>query len=825
MQLRFVRLAILSILILCGGTEIMAQRITDDQVTEYVKMALEEGKDQQTIINELIDKGVSQEQAMRVRNQLKQRQGMMGMKDEKGLTNTGGRTLKGKREDMANFRNQMDEEEMMLNMADTIEIDDKYIKHRVDSVKEDQVFGRNIFNSKKLNFIPNFNLATPSSYVLGPEDEIIINIWGSSQTNLRLNVSPDGNINIPNLGLVNVGNKTMKEAEATLIQALRSIYSDPDSEINISLGDIRTIQVNVMGEATAPGTYTLSSFSTIFHALYSAKGVNEIGSLRNVKVARKGKIVATLDVYDYIMNGNIKENICLREGDVVIIPPYEGLAKITGRIKRPMRYEMKKGESLATLLKYAGGFKHNAYKTVLNITRFKGSEYSIATVKEKDFANFMIEDGDLVKVDTILNRYKNRLKIRGAVYHPGIYELGRDIQTVKQLVETADGLLPEAFTSRAVLYRERPNRTREVEALDIEGILNGSAEDVQLRNNDILYIPSIHDLKDLGKVNIFGEIKNPGEYPYSDNMTLEDLVITAGGLKESASLAKVDISRRTKDRKSTAISDTIGQSFSFKLKDGFVIDGEPGFVLHPYDQVFVRRSPNYNEQVNVTVNGEVLYSGSYSLRKKSERLSEVIARAGGVTKFGYVRGAKLTRKANEEEIQRMKSVMEMLRREIAKSKAKDEDKAVDYEPDLKVDSTFTVGLNLEEALANPGGDADIVLREGDIINIPEYNNTIKISGEVMVPNTVSYIKGKNAKYYIGQAGGYANFADKKHKYIIYMNGQIAEIKSRNKSLIEPGSEIVVPNKTKRFRLTDFLATSNSLVSMATMITAMIQFMK
>ena len=682
---------------------------------------------------------------------------------------------------------------------------------------EDEVFGRNIFNTASLTFEPNINLATPENYRLGPGDEIIIDIWGASQNTIKQEISPDGFINIPNLGLVYLGNKTMKEADGLLKEELRKIYADSGNSIKVTLGNIRTIQVNVMGEVMFPGTYTLSSFSTVFHALYSAGGVSPIGSLRNVKVARGGSVVATLDVYEYIMKGKIEDDICLQEGDVIIVPAYEALVKITGKVKRPMRYEMKKNESVGTLLAYAGGFASDAYKKTLRVIRQDGSEYSVATVDENNYTNFQVQDGDAVTVDPILDRYTNRLEIKGAVYRPGIYQLSGNLNTVRQLVEKADGLLGEAFTARAVLYRERENLTREVQPVDVVGILNGTVPDIALRKNDILYIPSIHDLQDWGKVTISGEINKPGEYTYADNMTLEDLVITAGGLKEAASIVRVDIARRIRDPKSTTESETTGENYSFALKDGFVIDGQPGFVLQPYDQVIVRRSPSYSEQVNVTVNGEVLYSGQYNLRTKNERLSSVIERAGGVSKFAYVRGAKLTRVANAEELKRMEDAIRMIRKEIGD--------AVATSMGLTVDSTFTVGIDLEAALANPGSDADIVLREGDVINVPEYNNTVKISGAVMMPNTVSFLQGKKVSYYLSQAGGYSSQAKKSKKFIIYMNGQVAEVKGSGKKQIEPGCEIVVPNKTRKFNFATMMSNATSFASLATMVASLANLLK
>ena len=804
-------------LFLLGGPAVYAQSgMTDGQVIEYVQQALQQGKDQQTIAMELLSKGASQEQLLRLKSQYSGA-ATSGSSSQAGaggaVQDTGTRARK------TTVANATDGE-AALEGANTDEMKETMKKRqelKVSTVGENDVFGRNIFNIDKLTFQPNLNMATPENYRLGPGDEVIVDVWGASQNTMRLEVSPDGYVNISNLGPVYLNNMTIKDARQLLKQELGKIYADSANNIQVTLGNIRTIQVNVMGEVRAPGTYALSSLSTVFHALYASGGVSDIGSLRNVQVARGGKTIARLDVYEYIMKGQIQDDIRLQDGDVVIVPTYDELVKITGKVKRPMFYEMKNGESAATLLKYAGGFSSDAYKKSIRVLRKDGKEFSVKTVDDIHYSAFKLIDGDVVTVDSILNRFNNRLEVKGAVYHPGVFELSGSLNTVRQLVEKADGLLGDAFTGRAVLYRERENLTKEVLPVDIEGILKGTSPDIALQKNDILYIPSIHDLQDMGKVTISGEVNKPGSYTYADHMSLEDLVITAGGLKESASLVRVDVSRRIRDPKGTTEPDMIGQNFSFGLKDGFVVDGEAGFELQPYDQVFVRRSPSYNEQVSVTVDGEVLYRGEYTLSTKSERLSSLIQRAGGVSRYAYVRGAKLRRVANEEELRRMEDVVKMVRREIGETLA--------TSLGLKVDSTFTVGIDLEAALANPGSDADLVLREGDVLTVPEYNNTVKVNGAVMMPNTVSYAKGKSVKYYLNQAGGYSANAKKSQKFIIYMNGQVAEVKGSGKKQIEPGCEIVVPNKTKKLNFATVVSNATSFASLATMLASLATMMK
>ncbi len=584
-----------------------------------------------------------------------------------------------------------------------------------DSLRADQVFGRNIFNTRNLTFEPSVNLATPSNYRLGPGDEVIIDIWGASQNTIRQAISPDGAINIQKIGPVYLSGLTVFEANDYLKKSLNKIYNglnnatDPSSDIRLTLGNIRTIQINVMGEVVQPGTYALSAFSTVFHALYRAGGVSDIGSLRNVQLVRNGKKIATIDVYDFIMKGNAQDDIRLQEGDVVIVPAYEVLVKISGKVKRPMRFEMKKDEPLSTLIKYAGGFDADAYTRSLRVVRQNGEEYEVNTVKDIDYSVYKMRNGDVVTAEAILNRFTNKLEVRGAVYRPGIYQLSGTLNTIRELVNEAQGLTGDAFLNRSVLYRQHDDLTTEVLPIDIKSIMDGTFPNIALQKNDILYIPSIHDLSDRGNITVHGEVAKPDSYPYADNMTLEDLIIQAGGLREAASTVRVDVTRRIKNPRSTADNDTIGQMFSFSLKDGFVIDGQPGFVLQPYDEVYVRRSPGYQAQQNVGIQGEILFGGTYALTSREERLSDLVNKAGGTTNYAYLRGAKLTRVANADEKKRMGDVIRLMRRQLGEEMM--DSLGID------VEDTFTVGIDLERALRNPQSSSNIVLREGDVISI------------------------------------------------------------------------------------------------------------
>ena len=793
----------LFILLLGVFSPLMAQTMSDSQVLEYVKEGIRQGKEQKQLASELARKGVTKEQAMRVK-QLYEQQNNVNASNATGT-------------DVNESRLR---EEMKENTSDMLEDHPS----TQDLARSNQVFGRNIFNTRNLTFEPSVNIATPLNYRLGPGDEVIIDIWGASQNTIRQQISPDGTINIQKIGPVNLNGLTISEANDYLKKTLNKIYnglnntSDPTSDIRLTLGSIRTIQINVMGEVVQPGTYSLSSFATVFHALYRAGGVSDIGSLRNVQLVRNGKNIATIDVYQFIMKGHIQDDIRLQEGDVVIVPAYDVLVKIDGKVKRPMRFEMKKDENLSTLISYAGGFEADAYTRSLRVVRQNGQEYEVNTVKDLDYSVYKMRNGDVVTAEAILNRFTNKLEIRGAVYRPGIYQLNGKLNTVRELVNEAQGLTGDAFLNRAVLYRQCEDLTTEVIPVDIKAIMDGTSQNIILAKNDILYIPSIHDLEDRGDVVIHGEVAKPDSYPYADNMTLEDLIIQAGGLREAASVVRVDVSRRIRNPHSTADNDTIGRTYTFSLKEGFVVDGTPGFVLQPYDEVYVRRSPGYQAQQNVVVEGEILFEGSYAMTSREERLSDLIRKAGGSTKNAYLRGAKLTRVATEGEKKRMEDVIRLMSRQLGE--------AMMDSLDIHVEDHFTVGIDLEKALANPGSTADIVLREGDVVFIPKSTNTVKINGAVMVPNTVSYIAGKNIDYYLNQAGGYSDNAKKSKKFIVYMNGQVTKVKGSGKKQIEPGCEIIVPSRSKkRTNVGEILGYATSFSSLGMMIASLANLIK
>lgn len=814
------RLITLFFLIFVLSGVVMAQQMSDDQVIQYVKEANKSGKSQKQITTELLRRGVTKEQVSRIQQKYSE-SNTVSNKSNEMPSQLRQRTLV---DDGGGQRRTTDYSEVgMLDETVGGRVDNR-ADNTATTDNASQIFGHDVFTNRNLTFEPSINLATPVDYRLGPGDEVIIDVWGASENTIRQSISPEGTIQVSGLGPVQLSGMTVKDANAYLQREFSKIYSgisgsEPTSQIKLTLGDIRTIQINIMGEVAVPGTYTLSSFSSVFHALYRAGGVNKIGSLRSIKVVRNGKTIADLDVYDYLMKGKMKDDIRLQEGDVIIVNPYESLVRIAGKVKRPMFYEMKPTETVATILNYAGGFTGDAYKKAVRIIRKSGREHQVYNVDEMDYSVFRLDDGDSISVDAVLKRFENRVEIRGAVYRSGLYELSGTVNTVKQLIKKAEGLRGDAFLNRALLDRENEDLSHEVIAVDLGGLLKGTVADIPLQKNDILYIPSIHDLKEEETISIHGEVASPGTFLFSKNMTIEDLLVQSGGLLEAAATTKVDITRRVKDPKSTSFSSVLGKTYSFDIKDGLVVGGEGDFHLEPFDEVYVRKSPAYRKQQNVVVAGEVLFGGNYALVKKNERLSDLISKAGGITPDAYVKGARLIRKMTEEEQRRQADAVRMARMGEGKD-------SISVEK-LNISDTYTVGINLEKAISNPGSDFDLVLREGDVLFIPEYINTVKISGAVMYPNTVLYKRGESLRYYINQAGGYGNLAKKKKAYVVYMNGTVSRLKSRDKKAIEPGCEIIVPSKEEKKRMStaEILGMGSTTASIAAMIATMVNLFK
>ena len=863
---------ILSLILLCivAANALAQSSMTDDQVIKFVMKEQAAGSTQQEIAVKLVQRGVTADQIKRVQKKAER------LKKEQGLGTVAGKTVddtdKRQRKNTTETRRKNDQssqkirdarvsrrlldseeaaeqdaedarkikEDLDVFMPDSFDTYDRtvikdYLKAKDEYEKKSmkKIFGHDLFQNEELTFEPAMNIATPENYVLGAGDVVYIDIYGASQKTVEATVSPDGFVVVEDFGPIQVAGLTVEQASSRVRSQLGVRYSS--SKIILSVGQTRSITVNVMGEVKAPGSYTLSAFATVFHALYMAGGPNEIGTLRDIKVYRKNRLVTTVDVYDYILNGNLRGNIRLADDDVIAVGTYGCLVSLTGKVKRPMYYEMKRDETLGRLIDYAGGYAGDAYRKSVRVIRRSTSQYSVYTVGEFEQKEFRMADADSVLVDSLLPRYSNMVEVKGAVFRPGMYQLGDDISTVKELIEQADGVTEEAFTPHAVMHRMKADRTLEVVQVDVQGILNGTVADIPLKNEDVLFVPTRQDVHEEQTITIHGEVMYPGVYKYAANETLEDFVLQAGGLKETASMVNVFVSRRIANPRAMKADSIIGQSFNFALKDGFVIEGESGFILQPFDEVFVRKSPGYSAQQNVTVEGEVQFVGDYTLTKQSERLSDLIMKAGGVTDIAYVEGARLERKLNDAERMRYEESVKMQRQQredalmeqaLKSSRSVSEIQAgmTASQEKLQIPETYPVGIELDKALAHPGSDYDLVLREGDRLIVPQYTGTVKISGEVMYPNTVSFTAGKSVSYYINQAGGYSSKAKKGKTYIIYMNGDVA--KAGRGTKIRPGCEIVVPQKAiSRMSTAETITVGTGIASIATMIATLANILK
>lgn len=789
-------------------------QMTDSQVLDFISREVSAGTSQSQIVTKLLQRGVKVEQVRRIRNQydaqIKSKgvtaaaDGAVSMVVDRMKGNSDGTTA----QEVTTAR-QGTTGEIHVDAAEEhadAERDVQAMQSMPGDAAGKKVFGRDVFNRGALTFEPNMNIATPQNYVLGPGDQLVIDIYGESQKTLVYTISPEGTVTVAGVGPVQVSGLSVTAAQNKIKNTVGSLYTN--SEVRLTLGQTRTIMINIMGEVKTPGTYRLSSFATVFHALYMAGGINSLGTLRNVKIFRGGKLVTVVDIYEYILNGRLAGNISLQDNDVIQVDPYECLVGITGNVKRPMFYEMRRTETVGTLLKYAGGFTGNAYKKSVRLVRQTGERYTVHNVDEFDMNAFTVDDGDAVSVDAILNRYENMVEIKGAVFRPGQFNISGDVCSVRSLIQAADGLTEDAFLEHAIIHRLKEDRTLEIIPIDVKGIMDGNVADIPLKNEDVVFIPTQEELRKERVFTITGEVMTPGAYEYADNTTIEDLIVQAGGLRDGASLARVDVSRRIDDPFSSVKTRDIAETFQFDIKDGLVIRSDSAFYLKPYDVVHVRRSPGYVMPKNITVTGEVNYEGAFTLEKKNLRLTDAIKMAGGVTEDAYIKGARLIRQMSPEEQIRKEAVLKNLRNTMEKNDS------IAWEK-MEMDNTYPIGIDLEKALAEPGGRYDVVLRENDRIDIPEYNGTVTISGDVQFPNTVTYVEGKSIKWYIENAGGYSESAKKKKTFIVYQNGLMDKGKGAE---VEPGSEIIVPSKKdKKVNLTGIAAIGSALSPLATLI--------
>lgn len=792
------------------GSEMKAQSMSDDQVLSYIAKETQKGSSQGDIATHLISQGVTMTQLQRVRRKAER------LKAE-GQTSTNKNNLLSRQKEVG----IIDE-----SSANDSTSRDQDFTEGMDVKSEMQVFGRNIFSSQNLTFAPAQNIATPTNYLLGAGDEVTINIWGASQQTIQQTISPDGYIVIEGIGLIRLAGLTVSKAKGVLRERLGQSYAD--CHFDLSLSDLRSMQVQVMGEVVHPGTYTLSSLSSAFNALYSAGGINDIGTLRDIRVFRRGSQLTSIDVYDYILHGNTTSDVRLSDGDVIMVGSYDCLVKITGHVKRPMWYEMKKSETVKDLLEYAGGFDGKAYTKGVRLKRTAGTEYSIYSIEEDKMGTFHMADGDLVEADENMVRYNNLVEVRGAVKHPGEFQLGDQIQSVKDLLNAADGLIESAYTKRAILHREKEDKNREIMSVDAIGILQGTAVDIPLHNGDVLFIPDKLDMQGELTIQVDGEINYPGEYPYAEHTTLRDMILLAGGITQAGSLARVDVFRRLRDINATEDSPMSAEHFTFSFNEDFSLKGDTAFELAPFDIIYVRKSPAYEVQMNVNIVGQVNFPGTYTMTKKNYRISDLIHDCGGITNQGYVRGASLLRVMTKEEREQRDANNLRAQIDIYEQGLRDGKdlnlQVADSLLSLKAvtDNTYAIAVDLEKVLKEPGCIYDLVLREGDILKIPRPEYTVKISGEVMHPVSMAYEEGKSVKYYIKHAGGYARKAYKRHAYGIHMNGSVIQLSGRSSHDIEPGTEIVVPSKAGRkgMSTSEIMSTASTAASLSSVIVAL-----
>ncbi|MBQ4003375.1 MAG: SLBB domain-containing protein [Bacteroidaceae bacterium] len=826
-----------------------AQSMSDDQVIQFVQKEQAAGSSQQDIVQKLLKKGVTVDQLRRLKKKVEAQQSQMGAVD---LSTAGARVDQGAsrqrtnkekalekmqqqngfmiRSQYANQGKTRDEQLAEMNEEIAFMDIDSLIYYQNYFRDENQVFGRNIFNNHQLTFEPSQNIATPANYRLGAGDKVIIDVWGASQTSIESTISPDGVVVVEGVGPIKLAGLSVQQATSVVKSKLGQYYAD--CKFSLSVGDVRSIQVQVVGEVVAPGTYTLSSLSSAFNALYLAGGINDIGTLRDIKVYRGGKNIAVIDVYDYLLNGNMAGDVRLQDNDVIVVGPYDCLVNVRGKVKRPMFYEMKTGENVKQVLTFAGGFAGDAYTKNVRLTRKAGSEYSMHTVDEFQSAAFQVMDGDSIFVDSVVARFSNMVEVRGAVMHAGQFQLGGEIQTVRGLLQAAEGLREDAYRTRAVMHRQKDDLSLEMVTVDVDGIMEGRVPDIALKKGDVLFVPSVIEMKGEQTLTIAGEVLYPGTYHYAENTTIGDLILQAGGLTDAASLAKVDVFRRIYDANSTENTGEMAETFSFAL-DADLHVADSSFTLKPYDVVAVRRSPTYSEQRSVSVTGCVNFEGQYSMTSKSYRLTDLVKAAGGITAIGYTKGARLNRVMTpDERLQRESSLRaaQIQLYEEAMQSDKDYNMAqADSLLQMKMDlgATYPVAVNLDKAMENPGGPEDIVLREGDQLVIPQFSNTVKVSGEVSYPISMNFKKGESLKYYIKRAGGYGNRAKKKGVYAIYMNGSVEKLNHHSGKAVQPGCEIVVPTKKQSNRMStgEVMAIASGSASLASVVVALISILR
>ncbi|MGY6521268.1 MAG: SLBB domain-containing protein [Mongoliitalea sp.] len=810
---------------------VKVDNLSDAQLEQLIKRAEAQGMNEQQVYSLAAERGMPAAEIAKLR------QRVSSLRSGGGSSQQGGQERGSQLREVSGMRNQNE-------IFDSLRKSDPYYDLTPTQKK---IFGYTLFHNKNLNFNPSLNIPTPQGYTLGAGDQLLIDVYGASQQAYDVVVNPDGRIFIPNVGPIQVGGSTVSAATARIKTSLAKIYAglqggSPSTFLDVRLGNIRTVSIAMVGELNRPGTYTLPSFASPFNALFAAGGPNENGSFRHIQIYRDNKLLQEIDVYEFLVKGEFTSSVNLRDNDVIIVPPVRSRVEIEGPVRREGLFEVKSGETFDDVIVFAGGFTSNAYRERVTVSRKTGSEMRVEDIDSSKFGTFYPQDGDVFRLGEILDRFENRVQITGALLRPGTFAL-QEGMGINELIRKAEGLREDAFLNRATLYRTRPDFSLEIVALDIGAIVRGEEADVQLRREDVLNIPSIYDLREEYYVKISGEVNRPGAFAFGENMSVSDLVLKAGGFKESATASQLEIARRVKNDISGKLAEIIRIDIDKDLK----ISGEgKDLILTPFDHVIVRRSPGFQREKLVRVEGEVYYPGEYALSNANERISDVLQRAGGLNQFAYAKGATLIRRnefydapsENEMKVQSLSQVknnalrnqqdntesekilLSRIDRKISERGGDQADKrgglmADDFRQEtleglaemdenigrIEVKTKEMVGINLIAILNNPGGPNDLILQEGDVISIPKELQTVRMRGEVLFPTTARYREDAGFKQYISRAGGFTEKSRRGRSYVVYANGDVQRTRKfffiNNYPAIEPGAEIIVPRKPER----------------------------
>ncbi len=798
-------------------SQIKVDDLSDQQIQQFIDRAEESGMTMSQLEAAALSRGMPYSEVVKMRRRIQEVR-------EKGITEA---TTEKRDQLRQKVESDLDQRQDFFDLItedeeeDVPDPDDMEEKEKEEE-KELGVFGQRLFKQKNLSFAPNLNIPTPRDYVLGAGDEILIEVYGASQESYALTINPEGWVSINNLGPVKLSGLTIEKATERLKNRLSNIYSgmkgpNPNTFAEVALGNLRSISVNVTGEVNMPGSYTLPSFATVFNALYLAAGPNENGSFRKIRVVRDNEIIARVDLYDFLLSGIAKNNIRLQDQDIVFVEAYDSRVSLKGEVKRPAIYEIVQDESLADLIGYAGGFSENAFRGKLTITRNTPLQKKIIDVSMPEYALTSVQNGDEILVGKILSRFENRVSVKGAVYREGDYQLTEGM-TLTDLIEKAQGVSEDAYLPQASLYRLQENMKMSVIPVDLGEILSGQ-EKIVLQPEDMLYVSSVFELEEEFSIRISGEVQQEGEYPFYEGINLGELIRMAGGIKESASLAKLEVARRLKNREAIEKSPRIAEVFTFQLPDDFSLSSEAmSFQLEPNDMVFIRRSPGYEVQRLVSVEGEVAFPGKYSMTNNQERLSDIINRAGGLTGEAYLQGATLFRKTEEASPEVREKVLSQL-----EEASEDTLQIIDEE----FDKEQAIGIDLPYIMAQPGSPEDLLLKDGDRLVIPTELQTVRLSGALLYPVTVKYEEDKSLSYYIANAGGFNENALKRKTYVLYANGSVDRTRSfmgiRNYPKVEPGAEIIVPKKPEKEKVSaqEAISVSSAIASMALVLVTLI----